>query len=189
MYMWPRLTDEFINKLQTFFLRFGVTDKTSARFGVTDKHLSRQDHHAIKHGKCRRRAQLILSTLYLSGLTPLHAARAAAIAAKQNFTDIDIIRFLTNVECLEGLFDTWGTFGHGFIQNLELGGPTPIGARAAALTEATRPFLQEIALNEQVASLARTADTMPWACHNYPHALYRHHMKTFSARLLGACPR
>ena len=83
-------------------------------------------------------------------MTLLLAARAAAIAAKQNFTDIDIIRFLTNVECLEGLFDTWGTFGHGFINNLELGGPTPIGARAAALTEATRPFLQEIALNEQV---------------------------------------
>ena len=56
------------------------------------------------------------------------------------------------MECLEGLFDTWGTFGHGFIQNLELGGPTPIGARAAALTEATRPFLQEIALNEQVGA-------------------------------------
>ena len=75
---------------------------------------------------------------------------AAGIAAKQNYTDIDIIRFLTNVECLEGLFDTWGTFGHGFINNLELGGPTPIGARAANLTEATRPFLQEVALNEQV---------------------------------------
>jgi len=56
-----------------------------------------------------------------------------------NYTDIDIIRFLTNVECLEGLFDTWGTFGHGFINNLELGGPTPIGAKAANLTEATRP--------------------------------------------------
>ena len=93
-----------------------------------------------------------VKNLIPGALTLLHAARAAAIAAKQNFTDIDIIRFLTNVECLEGLFDTWGTFGHGFIQNLELGGPTPIGARAAALTEATRPFLQEIALNEQVGT-------------------------------------
>ena len=53
----------------------------------------------------------------------------AAIAAKQAYTDKDIIDFLTNVECLEGLFDTWGTFGRGFINNLELGGPTPIGAQ------------------------------------------------------------
>ncbi len=73
-----------------------------------------------------------------------------------NYTDIDIIRFLTNVECLEGLFDTWGTFGHGFINNLELGGPTPIGAKAANLTEATRPFLEEVALNEQVRRAGRT---------------------------------
>lgn len=36
---------------------------------------------------------------------------AAAIAAKQDYNDIDIIHFLTNVECLEGQFDTWGTFG------------------------------------------------------------------------------
>lgn len=67
-----------------------------------------------------------------------------------NFTDIDLVRFATNVECLEGLFDTYGTFGHGFINNLELGGPTPIGARQAPLTELTRPYLQEIALSEQV---------------------------------------
>jgi hypothetical protein len=87
----------------------------------------------------------------------LHRARrTAGIAAKMNYTDIDIIRFLTNVECLEGLFDTWGTFGHGFINNLELGGPTPIGAKAAKLTEATRPFLEEVALNEQVRCAGRT---------------------------------
>lgn len=54
------------------------------------------------------------------------------------------------MECLEGLFDTWGTFGRGFLGNLELGGPTPIGARKANLTERTLPYLQEVALNEQV---------------------------------------
>ena len=37
----------------------------------------------------------------------------------------------------------------GFIDNLNLGGPVPIGARQANLTEATRPFLEEVALNEQ----------------------------------------
>ena len=36
---------------------------------------------------------------------------AAAIAFKKELTDMDIIHFLTNVECLEGQFDTWGTFG------------------------------------------------------------------------------
>ncbi len=40
---------------------------------------------------------------------------AGGIAARANFTDKDIVDFLVNVECLEGLFDTWGTFGHGFI--------------------------------------------------------------------------
>ncbi len=42
-------------------------------------------------------------------------AHAGGIAARANFTDKDIVDFLVNVECLEGLFDTWGTFGHGFI--------------------------------------------------------------------------
>ena len=42
-------------------------------------------------------------------------ALAGGIAARGNFTDKDIVDFLVNVECLEGLFDTWGTFGHGFI--------------------------------------------------------------------------
>ena len=38
---------------------------------------------------------------------------------------------------------------YGFLDNLTLGGPTPLGARAANLTEMTRPFMEEIALNEQ----------------------------------------
>ncbi len=79
---------------------------------------------------------------------------AAGIAAKQAYTDRDIITFLTNVECLEGQFDTWGTFGRGFINGLEMGGPTPIGAQKANLTEATLRYLEEVALNEQVLLLA-----------------------------------
>ena len=39
---------------------------------------------------------------------------------------------------------------YGFLDNLTLGGPTPLGARAANLTEMTRPFMEEVALNEQV---------------------------------------
>ena len=87
---------------------------------------------------------------------------AAGVAAKQSYTDKDIIDFLTNVECLEGLFDTWGTFGQGFINNLELGGPKPIGAQKAALTEQTLRFLQEVALNEQVTPSFPEASTRQW---------------------------
>lgn len=43
----------------------------------------------------------------------------------------------------------------GFLDNLTLGGPTPIGARAANLTEMTRPFMEEVALNEQVGLSCR----------------------------------
>jgi hypothetical protein len=52
--------------------------------------------------------------------------------------------------CLEGLFDTWGTFGHGFNGNLELGGPKPLGAQKANLSEQVAMYMQEVALNEQV---------------------------------------
>lgn len=69
-----------------------------------------------------------------------------------NYTDKDIVRFLTNVECLEGLFDTWGVFGQGFNNNLTLGGPTPIGARKANLSQEVESHLMEVALNEQVHS-------------------------------------
>lgn len=42
------------------------------------------------------------------------------------------------------------TLPAGFNNNLTLGGPTPIGARKAALTERVKPYLMEVALNEQV---------------------------------------
>jgi len=82
-------------------------------------------------------------------------ACAGAIAARQNFTDADIVQFLTNVECLEGLFDTWGAFGRGFLNDLERGGPKPIGARKANLSEAALPYAQEIALQEQARPALR----------------------------------
>lgn len=70
-------------------------------------------------------------------------------AARGNFTDKDIVDFLTNVECLEGQFDTWGAFGHGFLGDLAKGGPTPLGAQKANLSAANLPYMQEVALNEQ----------------------------------------
>lgn len=52
--------------------------------------------------------------------------------------------------CLEGLFDTWGTFGVGFNGDLEMGGPVPIGAQRANLSDTVRMYMEEVALNEQV---------------------------------------
>lgn len=77
-----------------------------------------------------------------------HEIRAAQ-AARNGFSDRDIIDFLVNVECLEGQFDTWGAFGFGFHNNLSMGGPTPVGARKANLSPEALPFVQEIALSEQ----------------------------------------
>lgn len=74
---------------------------------------------------------------------------AAGGAARMSFTDKDIIDFLTNVECLEGQFDTYGAFGHGFLGDLAKGGPTPIGAQKANLSPQYQPFAEEIALGEQ----------------------------------------
>lgn len=162
---------------------------------------------------------------------------AAGIAAKQNYTDADIVNFLTNVECLEGQFDTFGAFGFGFVGefqasllhqlplaadcccssciefvqsyvqsymsessayvlsvlhpyvlcksgtlvffvahgqahgnespdfcvmlsngddagNLNMGGPAPIGAQKANLSDAVEPYMQEVALSEQVSASA-----------------------------------
>ena len=74
------------------------------------------------------------------------------------------------VRCLEGLFDTWGVFGQGFNNNLTLGGPTPIGARKANLSQEVASHLAEVALNEQVGSSI-------FACELYRDALlYRCHL-------------
>ena len=54
--------------------------------------------------------------------------------------------------CLEGLFDTWGVFGHTFNNNLTLGAPAPIGAGQAKLSQEVASHLAEVALNEQVHS-------------------------------------
>ena len=52
-------------------------------------------------------------TYNLSLLSTQEAGIQAAVAFKGNYSDLDIVHFLTNVECLEGLFDTYGAFGRG----------------------------------------------------------------------------
>ena len=60
---------------------------------------------------------LLQGEVFLLKLTALTSTLgcAAAIAFRGNYTDMDYIDFATNIECLEGLFDTWGTFGRGFV--------------------------------------------------------------------------
>lgn len=64
--------------------------------------------------------------------------------------EVQPVRWADCGRCLEGLFDTWGAFGRGFVNDLERGGPTPIGARKANLSADALPFAEEVALNEQV---------------------------------------
>ncbi|KAK9834043.1 hypothetical protein WJX81_005369 [Elliptochloris bilobata] len=73
----------------------------------------------------------------------------ATIAFKANYTDADLVRSLTNVECLEAAFDLYGAFRRNLSANLTLGGPAPLGAKKANLTEAVLRYVQEIALTQQ----------------------------------------
>lgn len=58
---------------------------------------------------------------------------------------------------------SFGFCSHGFIDNLQLGGPTPIGARKAPLSEKYLSMMQEVALNEQVCLIHPSSeDTVAW---------------------------
>lgn len=81
---------------------------------------------------------------------------------------------LCSVECLEGQFDTYGAFGHGFLGDLAKGGPTPIGAQKANLSPQYQPFAEEIALGEQVCKFADQIINQKWlSCETYKHKLSR----------------
>jgi len=43
-----------------------------------------------------------------------------------------------------------GAFGRGFLGDLAKDGPTPIGAQKANLSAGNLPYMEEVALNEQV---------------------------------------
>ena len=108
---------------------------------------------------------------------------AAAIAARGTYTDMDILEFLTNVECLEGLFDTYGTFGRGFNGDLEMGGPIPMGAQKANLSYEIQSHMEEVALNEQASSLAPCSGfEVSWASGHDEQRL--HHFAHASAAIL-----
>ena len=62
--------------------------------------------------------------------------------------------------------------------NLNLGGPAPIGGRKASLSDAIEPYMQEIALGEQVRSQNQFSLNCSKASHTTfacRRAAYRHH--------------
>jgi hypothetical protein len=50
-----------------------------------------------------------------------------------------------------------GAFGRGFLGDLAKGGPTPLGAQKANLSAGNLPYMEEVALNEQVLGIALSA--------------------------------
>ncbi|KAI7837656.1 hypothetical protein COHA_008518 [Chlorella ohadii] len=59
------------------------------------------------------------------------------------WSDVDLMTYLLNVECLEGAFDTYGAFGHNMHPDLFAGGPPPIGGRKANLSDQIQPWGEE----------------------------------------------
>ena len=62
---------------------------------------------------------------------------------------------------MEGRFDTYGTQGRDFTNDLLGGGPTSKGFAKANLTPRTRTLLEEVALSEQVNPLLSPAVSRP----------------------------
>lgn len=110
-----------LSELDTFMFRVCATAtalagnlRTSDFGGPYNISLLSTQYNEIKGMSVHCDFMLFFLTLHM-GLLVWHVllfAAAAGIAAKQNYSDMDIVHFLTNVECLEGQFDTWGTFGY-----------------------------------------------------------------------------
>ena len=61
---------------------------------------------------------------------------------------VTVLAAPAHLSVAHGLF----AYRYGFLNNLTLGGPTPIGARKAPLSDKYLSMMQEVALNEQVSS-------------------------------------
>jgi len=81
----------------------------------------------------------------------LAAVVQATIAAKRDYTDKDILDFLTNTECLESIFNTYAAFGTNIPNDLHAAVTTSkaIGGRRAALSNEVQAYAEEVALDEQ----------------------------------------
>ncbi|KAL4451331.1 hypothetical protein ABPG77_009403 [Micractinium sp. CCAP 211/92] len=85
-----------------------------------------------------------------TGLAPQMIADMAVrqLQAKYNYSDVDLLSFLTNTECLEATFDSFAAFGEGMDPALFGNGPAPIGGRKANLSEEIQVWAEEVARDE-----------------------------------------
>lgn len=66
-------------------------------------------------------------------------------------SDVDLLEFPLNLEYLEAELFLFGSLGYGldkYDANLTMGGPPPIGARAAKLDPLTKSIILQFALEE-----------------------------------------
>jgi len=71
-----------------------------------------------------------------------------AVSSAQTATDIDVLNFALNLECLEAEFYSYSAFGHGLNDTLRGGGPVTIGGRKAALSPKAQSLAEDIATDE-----------------------------------------
>lgn len=94
-----------------------------------------------------------------SAATPSPATSPSlAPAPSTGLTDVQILNFALNLECLEAEFYNYAAYGSGLTPELRGGGPTPIGGQKANLTDDALNVVTEIARNEaQHVGFLRTA--------------------------------
>eukprot|EP00850_Spirogloea_muscicola_P025306 SM002720S10225 [mRNA] locus=s2720:20:835:- [translate_table: standard] len=92
-----------------------------------------------------KRAPLAAPLLLLA--LALAAAALPAVSA-QNITDVDILNFALNLECLEAQFYSFAALGQGLSVADRGGGPAPRGGRKASLSDEAQAYAEEIAGDE-----------------------------------------
>ncbi|KAL4443882.1 hypothetical protein ABPG75_011619 [Micractinium tetrahymenae] len=85
-----------------------------------------------------------------TGLAPQKITDMAVrqLQAKNHYSDVDLLGFLINGECLEATFDSYAAFGTGMDPVLFGGGPPPIGGRKANLSPEIQAWAEEVARDE-----------------------------------------
>lgn len=74
-----------------------------------------------------------------------------ALYAKSSggYTDLDLLNFLANTECLESIFDTYAAFGENIPSDLFKNGGPVLGGKRANLSNEFQAWVEEVALDEQ----------------------------------------